>query len=82
MFAILKSFSQYCMVIQRSLMFSVMFVSNFCFMVKQFLYIIGLHWGFWRWPLCSTWLGGVVAMDVRCSSVFTASFLVGGVHGL
>ena len=21
-------------------------------------------------------------MDVRCSSVFTASFLVGGVHGL
>ena len=44
MFAILKNFSQYCIVIRRSLMFSVMVVSNFCFIVKQFLYIIGLHW--------------------------------------
>jgi hypothetical protein len=51
-------------------------------MVKQFLYIIGLHWaalGFMAVaPLFCVvrWSRG---MDVRCSS---ASFLVGGVHGL
>jgi hypothetical protein len=54
-------------------------------MVKQFLYIIGLHWAALVFlavaPLSCVvrWSRG---MDVRCSSVFTASFLVGGVHGL
>ena len=73
MFAILKNVSQYCIVIQCSLVFSVIFVSNFCFMVKQFLYIIGLHWaalGFLAVaPLFCVvrWSRG---MDVRCSSVF------------
>ena len=72
MFAILKiNLSQYCVVIQRSLMFSVMFVSNFCSMVKLFLYIIGLHWAALRFlavaPLfcVARWSRG---MDVRCSS--------------
>jgi len=60
-------------------MFSMLFVSNFCFMVKQFLYIIGLRWGFWQWPLCSVWLGRSVAMDVSFICILTASFLVGGV---
>ena len=38
MFAILKNFSQYCIVIQCPLIFSVIFASNFCFMVKPCLY--------------------------------------------
>ena len=80
MFAILKNFCQYCIVIHCSLMFSVIFVSNFCSMVKRFLHITGLHWaalGFLAvTPLFCVfrWSRG---MDVRCSSIFTASFLVG-----
>jgi FtsH-binding integral membrane protein len=77
MFAILKNFSQYCIVIQCSLVFSVIFVSNFCFMVKQFLYIIGLHWAVLGF-LAVAPLFCVVSlsrgMDVRCSSVFYCLF--------
>ena len=81
MFAILKNFSQYFIVIQCSLMFSVIFVSNFCFMVMQFLYIIGLHWaalGFLAVaPLFCVvrWSRG---MNVSCSFVFYCLFFGGG----
>ena len=56
-----------------------------CFMVKQFLYIIGLFraaLGFWRWPLCSAWLGGVVAWMLDVHLYLLPLFLVRGVHEL
>jgi hypothetical protein len=62
--------------------FSVIFVSNFCFMVRQFLYIIGLHWaalGFLAVALCSAWLGESWQWMLDGHLYFTASFLVGGV---
>ena len=77
MFAILKNFSQYCIVTECSLMFSVMFGIKLMFYGKAILYIIGLHWASLGFVAVAP-LFSVVrlsrGMDVRCSSVFYCLF--------
>ena len=59
MFAMLKNFSQYCIVIQFSLMFPVIFVSNFCFVVKQF-YIQGVRKRLYLFKKFCCFLGAIL----------------------